>query len=215
MGARPDHDAPSSVFAAGAVLGHYRIEARIGAGGMGVVYRARDEQLGREVALKVLPWSLPRGAPERQRLHQEARALSRLNHPNIATVYDFLTDDERDVIVMEFVPGETLSDRLVQGPLPEATVVGLGLQLADGLAAAHDHDVIHRDVKPANLRVTPEGRLEIWISVSLASSAPKLPPRPRPRPLRRGIPRARCPISPQSRFWASRRRASRTSMRPV
>lgn len=161
MVGRPDPDAPPAALDTGAMLGHFRVECRIGAGGMGVVYRARDEQLDRVVALKVLPWALPPGAPERRRLHHEARALSRLNHPNIATVYDFLSDDQRDVIVMEFVPGDTLSDRLEHGPMPEATVIHLGLQLAEGLAFAHDHDVIHRDVKPANLRVTAEGRLKI------------------------------------------------------
>ena len=145
----------------GELLGHFRVLEQIGAGGMGVVYRARDERLDRDVALKILPTSFPPGAPARRRFRQEALALSRLNHPNIATVHDFVTEGGLDILVMEFIPGVTLSDRVLAGPLSEAEIIDVGAQLAAGLQAAHDQGVIHRDVKPGNLRLTPDGRLKI------------------------------------------------------
>jgi len=145
----------------GRKLGHYRVLQKIGAGGMGEVYRARDEHLDRDVAIKVLPAGTLREEESRGRFHGEAMALSKLAHPNIANIYDFDTQDGIDFLVTEYVPGLNLSDKLAEGPLPEKDVVELGMQLAEGLAAAHSQGVVHRDLKPGNLRVTPDDRLKI------------------------------------------------------
>lgn len=145
----------------GQTLSHYRILDRIGAGGMGVVYRARDEHLKRDVALKILPTGTLAEDASRQQFRREAQALSKLNHPNIATIFDFDTQAGTDFLVMEFVAGETLSDRIQAGALPDKEIARLGEQMAEGLAAAHKEGLLHRDIKPANLRVTPEGRLKI------------------------------------------------------
>ncbi|MGH9813733.1 MAG: serine/threonine-protein kinase, partial [Candidatus Acidiferrales bacterium] len=145
----------------GKTLGHYRIVEKIGAGGMGEVYRARDDRLERDVALKVLPAGTLADEASRQRFRKEALALARLNHPNIATVHDFNTQEGTDFLVMELVSGTSLSEKLAAGPLPEKEALRLGSQLAEGLAAAHEQNVVHRDLKPANLRVTPDGRLKI------------------------------------------------------
>ncbi len=145
----------------GQMLSHYRLVKQIGEGGMGVVHLAHDTRLQRDVALKVLPAGLLSDETVRRRFRREAQALSKLNHPNVATVHDFDTQDGVDFLVMEYIRGVTLNDKLSAGPLPEETVVQLGTQLAEGLAAAHDEGVMHRDVKPGNLRVTPDGRLKI------------------------------------------------------
>ncbi|MGH9533134.1 MAG: protein kinase domain-containing protein, partial [Terriglobales bacterium] len=142
-------------------MGHYRVVEAIDAGGMGEVYRARDEHLGRDVAIKVLPPGTFRDGSTRKRFRKEALALSKLNHPNIATIFDFDTQGALDFLVMEYVAGITLSGKLRAGPLPESEVADLGRQLADGLAAAHAQGVIHRDLKPRNLRATPDNRLKI------------------------------------------------------
>jgi serine/threonine-protein kinase len=142
-------------------LGHYDLGERIGAGGMGEVFRARDEHLDREVAIKVLPPGMLADPIARRHFHQEALALSKLNHPNIATVYDFDTQRGKDFLVMEYIPGLTLSEMLSHGPLPAKEVAELGMQMAAGLAAAHQEGVIHRDLKPRNIRITPNGRLKI------------------------------------------------------
>jgi len=142
-------------------LSHYRIVEEIGAGGMGVVYRAHDERLDRDVALKVLPSGALADEAARKRFRKEALALSKLNHPNIATVFDFDTQEGTDFLVQELIPGLSLNEMLISGPLPEREIVDLGAQLAEGLQAAHQQGVIHRDLKPANIRVTPDGRLKI------------------------------------------------------
>ena len=142
-------------------LSHYRILEQIGAGGMGVVYRAHDERLDRDVALKVLPPQTVVETADRKRFRKEALTLSKLNHPNIATVHDFDTQDGIDFLVEEFIEGLSLDAMLVSGPLSEKEIIKLGSQLADGLAAAHEHGIIHRDLKPANMRVTPDARLKI------------------------------------------------------
>jgi eukaryotic-like serine/threonine-protein kinase len=145
----------------GQTLEHYRIIERIGAGGMGEVYRAHDKQLDRDVALKVLPAGTLTDDTARKRLHKEALTLAKLNHPNIATVHELGTENGIDFLVMELVPGVALREKLRGGPLDEKEIRRLGAQLAEGLAAAHAQGVIHRDLKPANLQITPEGRLKI------------------------------------------------------
>jgi eukaryotic-like serine/threonine-protein kinase len=145
----------------GADLGHYRLVEKIGAGGMGEVYRARDEHLARDVAIKVLPPGTLRDESARKNFRKEALVLSRLNHPNIATIHDFDTQQGVDFLVMEYIPGITLSEKVAAGPLPQKEVLRLGVQLAEGLSAAHEHGVVHRDLKPSNLRLTSDGRLKI------------------------------------------------------
>jgi len=145
----------------GKTLTHYTITGQLGAGGMGVVYRARDERLNRDIALKVLPAALLSDDAARARFRQEAMALSRLNHPNIATVHDFNSEDGVDFLVMEHVEGETLAHRLSRGPLPEPEAVALGVQIAEALEEAHERGVIHRDLKPGNVIVGPKGRAKV------------------------------------------------------
>ena len=152
-------------------LSHYRIVERIGAGGMGVVYRARDEQLERDVAIKVLPPGALADDAARKRFRNEALSLARLNHPNIATVHEFGSQGEIDFLVTEYIPGLTLDAKLARGALSSKEVLDLGGQLARGLAAAHEQGIIHRDLKPANLRLTPDGRLKI-LDFGLAQLTP-------------------------------------------
>jgi serine/threonine protein kinase len=151
--------APSQLV--GHVLGHYRILEQVGAGGMGVVYRAHDGQLDRDVAVKVLPVGTLADDAARKRFRKEALALAKLNHPNIATIHDFDTQGGVDFLVMEYITGVPLSEKLSSGPLPEKQVARLGLQLAEGLTAAHERGVVHCDLKPGNLRLTQEGGLKI------------------------------------------------------
>src|SRR5260370_4462366 len=145
----------------GQTLGHYRILEKVGAGGMGVVYRARDEQLDRDVAVKVLPSGTLSDDTARRHFRKEAMALAKLNHPNIETVYEFGTQDGTDFLVMEYVPGKTLAGRLSQGTLPEKEVVALGTQIAAALEEAHERGIVHRDLKPANIAITEKGRAKI------------------------------------------------------
>jgi len=142
-------------------LGHYLITEQIGAGGMGIVYRARDERLDRDVAVKVLPAGSVSDETARKRLRKEALALSRLNHPNIETVYDFDTQQNVDFLVAELIPGVSLDHKLAAGALQEKEIVRLGTQMVQGLEAAHEAGIVHRDLKPANLRTTLDGRLKI------------------------------------------------------
>ena len=151
----------ASADLAGRVLSRYRILEKLGAGGMGEVYRARDEKLDRDVALKVLPEGLLADDAARSRFRKEADALSRLSHPHVATLLDFDTAEGLDFLVMELVTGPSPAEQLRHGPLPEKEVVRLGAQLARGLQAAHDQGVVHRDLKPANLRLTPDGLVKI------------------------------------------------------
>lgn len=155
-------------------LSHYRILDKIGSGGMGEVYRARDERLGREVAIKLLPAGILADETARQRLRNEALALSKFNHPNIATIYDFDSEQGVDFIVTELIKGETLADKIAGQHLSEKELLDLAAQLADGLAAAHELGIIHRDLKPANLRVTFDGRLKI-LDFGLAMPPPTMP----------------------------------------
>jgi tetratricopeptide (TPR) repeat protein/predicted Ser/Thr protein kinase len=155
----------------GRILSHYRIVEQIGAGGMGVVYRAHDEQLDRDVALKVLPAGTLADDAARRQFRKEALALAKLSHPNIATVFEFSSQEGMDFLAMELIPGRPLSERLLGGAMPQPEIVRLTTQLAEGLAAAHDQGVIHRDLKPANLFVTPDGRLKI-LDFGLAKHTP-------------------------------------------
>lgn len=152
--------APADVFV-GCTLGHYVVRERLGAGGMGVVYRAFDVRLQREVAVKVLGRRALLGDDARGRFQREALALSRLNHPNVATVHDFDREGDVDFLVMELIPGRTLDEVVSERVLEEREAVALAIQLAEGLAAAHDAGLTHRDLKPGNVRVTPDGRLKI------------------------------------------------------
>jgi serine/threonine protein kinase len=153
---------PRVPLSSGTKLGHYEIQSLLGAGGMGEVYRGHDPRLGRDVAVKVLP-HLFSGDPERlRRFEQEGRAAAALNHPNILAIYDVGTTKEGiPYVVSELLDGETLRQCLRRGPLPMRRAVDLALQMAKGLAAAHDKGIIHRDLKPENLFLTKDGHLKI------------------------------------------------------
>src|SRR6266571_3967729 len=148
-------------LATGTKLGPYEIVAPLGAGGMGEVYRARDSRLGREVAIKVLPESFSKDPDRLRRFEQEARAASKLNHPNIVTVHDFGTYEDAPYVVQELLEGQTLRERLRTGALPASKAVEYGIQVARGLAAAHEKGIVHRDLKPENLFLTSDDRLKI------------------------------------------------------
>ncbi len=142
-------------------LGHYTVVERIGAGGMGEVYRARDEHLARDVAIKVLPAGTLADESARRRFRAEAEALARLNHPHIATVHDFNSQEGTDFLVMEYVPGSSLSDHLAGGSLPEKEVLRLAMQVTAALEEAHENRIVHRDLKPANIRLTAKGNAKV------------------------------------------------------
>jgi len=142
-------------------LGPYEIVSAIGAGGMGEVYRARDPRLNREVAIKILPASFSSDPQRLHRFEQEARATAALNHPNILAVHDIGQQDGSPYIVSELLEGQTLRDRLRDGPLSLRKVIDFALQIARGLAAAHDRGIVHRDLKPDNIFITKDGRAKI------------------------------------------------------
>jgi len=143
-------------LAPGDRLGPYRIEGALGAGGMGEVYRAHDPRLGRDVALKVL-----RERESLERFEREARAVAALSHPNILAVHDFGSDGGRAYVAMELLQGETLRERLAQGPLPLRKALEIGAEIARGLAAAHAAGIVHRDLKPENVWITRDGGVKI------------------------------------------------------
>jgi serine/threonine protein kinase/Flp pilus assembly protein TadD len=145
----------------GRTVGTYRIDAWIGAGGMGEVYRAHDTKLDRPVALKLLPPQVAADADRLRRFHTEARAASSLNHPNILVIHDFGDLDTRPFIVSEFVDGETLARRLERGALPVREAVGMAIQIAGALAAAHARGLVHRDIKPENVMVRTDGYVKV------------------------------------------------------
>jgi serine/threonine protein kinase len=155
----------------GQTVGRYRIDELIGAGGMGVVYRAFDNNLKRELAIKVLAPGTLDDSASRKRFRNEALILSRLNHPSIQIIYDFDVIDGHDLLVSEFVRGTSLDAQVRVGTLLEKEVIHLGMQLAEGLSAAHAAGVLHRDLKPANLRVMTDGRLKI-LDFGLATLSP-------------------------------------------
>src|SRR5438045_3334409 len=141
-------------LAAGTKLGPYEIGAPLGSGGMGEVYRARDARLNRTVAIKVLPTSFSADPDRLQRFAQEARAAAALNHPNILSIFDIGEQQGAPYVVSELLEGETLRERLRNGPLPIRKAIEYSLQVARGLAAAHEKGIVHRDLKPENLFLT-------------------------------------------------------------
>src|SRR5713101_3591710 len=145
----------------GKTLGHYCIVDKIGAGGMGLVYRAHDERLDRDVALKVLPAGALADDSARLRFRKEALALAKLAHPNIGMIFDFDTQDGVDFLAMEYIPGQSLAQKLRVGSLPEREILTLGAQVAAALEEAHDRGVVHRDLKPGNILVTPKGQAKV------------------------------------------------------
>jgi len=145
----------------GEYLLHYRITEKVGAGGMGVVYKATDTRLGREVAVKVLSEALPRDQERLDRLRREARLLAQLNHPAIATLHGLEESGGQPFLVMELVPGETLAERIAREPVPVEQARDWFRQIAEGLHAAHERGIIHRDLKPANIKITPEGQVKL------------------------------------------------------
>jgi serine/threonine protein kinase len=142
-------------------IGPHEVQREIGRGGMGVVYLARDTKLHRTVAIKALPESLSENPEFMARLEREARTLAALNHPNIATIHDIEEQDDHKFLVLEFVDGETLSERIAQGPLRVGETLEIGSQIANGLSAAHDAGFVHRDLKPANIKITSNGTVKI------------------------------------------------------
>jgi eukaryotic-like serine/threonine-protein kinase len=138
-------------------LGPYEIISSIGAGGMGEVYRARDTRLDRIVAIKVLPGHLSSNSQLRERFEREAKAISSLSHPHICSLYDMGHQDGVDFLVMEYLEGETLAHRLRKGPLPPDRVLQYAIEITDALDTAHQHRVIHRDLKPGNIMLTKSG----------------------------------------------------------
>ena len=145
----------------GRTLSHYRIVEQIAAGGMGVVHRARDERLGRDVALKVLPPGALSDEAARERFRREALALSRLNHPHLATIYDLDRQEDVDFLVMEYIPGRTVAQMIAAGRLPESEAASIACQIVEALEEAHEQGIVHGDLKSENVLVTPKG----WVKV--------------------------------------------------
>ena len=147
-------------LAPGTRLGPYEVIAQIGAGGMGEVYKARDNKLNRDVALKILPDAWASDADRLARFRREAQVLASLNHPHIGAIHGFEDSGGTHALVLEFVDGPTLADQIAQGPLPVGEALQIAKQIADALEAAHEQGVIHRDLKPANIKVRNDGTVK-------------------------------------------------------
>jgi Tol biopolymer transport system component/predicted Ser/Thr protein kinase len=162
------------VLAAGSRLGPYEIVSAVGAGGMGEVYRARDTRLERTVAVKVLPEHLSSSAEVRQRFEREAKTISQLSHPHICALYDVGNQDGVEYLVMEYLEGETLAERLVKGPLPLEQTLRFGIEIADALDKAHRQGIVHRDLKPGNVMLTKSGvkLLDFGLAKAVAPAGP-------------------------------------------
>src|SRR5262245_7129060 len=148
-------------LAPGSRLGPHEVTAQIGVGGMGEVYRATDTNLGRQVAIKVLPDTFAQDPERLARFDREAKTLAALNHPNIAIIHGLEKADGIRALVMELVEGSTLADRITQGPIPVEDALPIARQIADALEAAHEQGIIHRDLKPANIKVRPDGTVKV------------------------------------------------------
>ena len=155
----------------GTKLGPYEIQSPLGAGGMGEVYRAKDLRLERTVAIKILPSHMSESADAKQRFDREARTISSLNHPNICTLYDVGHQDGTDYLVMEYLEGETLADRLRKGPMPLSQLLKCAIEMCDGLDRAHRTGVVHRDLKPGNIMLTKTGAKLMDFGLAKASLA--------------------------------------------
>ena len=145
----------------GQTLAYYRIIEKLGAGGMGEVYRAKDTKLGRDVAIKVLPEAFAQDKERLARFEREARLLASLNHANIATIHGLEESNGLHFLVLELVGGENLAERLRRGPLGTGEALDVCRQIAEALGAAHEQGILHRDLKPANIKITPEGKVKV------------------------------------------------------
>jgi non-specific serine/threonine protein kinase len=152
---------PGTPSLVGQTVAHYRVVSKLGSGGMGVVYEAEDSKLGRRAALKFLPAEMAKDAEALQRFQREAQAASKLNHPGICTVYAIEQHEGQHFIAMELLEGETLAERIRRGPFELASLLELGIQIADALESAHARGIVHRDLKPANIFVTPRGQAKV------------------------------------------------------
>src|SRR6267143_3274337 len=148
-----------TLISTGQTIFHYKILEKLGEGGMGVVYKAEDTKLKRTVALKFLPQRLSASEQDKSRFIQEAQAASALNHPNVCTIHDIQEHDGQMFIVMEFVDGQTLEEK--KGTISLKQAIDIGIQIADGLAAAHEKGIVHRDIKPENIMIRKDGIAQI------------------------------------------------------